>query len=203
MKHCNKCDTTKDLTEFSKKSEASDGLQALCKDCVKVHHKKHNPKHNPNRMFIRGIGYISKKDIRFKDIWKPGNYKSVMDVASLNAVETVKAGHVYIIYNHTFEGWFKVGCALDAKDRLKNFQTASPFRDYSLMFYEDFDDRKSAEKLIHDKLKSHPRLVQWNYEWFMIEPSIIKKVILDVKQETTDARHRDEHGPQYNLGLRY
>ena len=50
MKHCNKCDTTKDLTEFSKRSRSADGLQALCKDCVRGHHKKHNPVH-----LLRGL----------------------------------------------------------------------------------------------------------------------------------------------------
>ena len=201
MKHCNRCNTSKETTEFSKHSKKSDGLQPMCKDCMKQFQKQHNPSTNPNRMFIKGIGYISKKDMRFKDIWKPGRYTSVLDVAPISAVQKVEAGEVYIIYNKAFEGWFKVGCAIDAKDRLKSYQTSSPFRDYELLFHEHFDNRQNAEKRVHDILKSHPRLVQWHNEWFMIEPTVIRKVILDVKQETTNARHRDEHGTQYNLGL--
>lgn len=35
MKHCNKCDTTKPVTEFNKNSRKPDGLQAWCRDCCK------------------------------------------------------------------------------------------------------------------------------------------------------------------------
>ena len=196
-KQCSKCHQIKDVSEFYKREASDDGLQFRCNDCS----QKFNKTHNPNRMYIKGIGYIKKSDIRFKDIWTPGRFKSVLDVATISAVEKVQAGHVYIIYNPAFEGWFKVGCALDANDRLKQYQTSSPFRDYEIAFFESFDDRKAAEKLVHDALKSHPRTLQWFYEWFLTDPSVIRKVILDVKQKEIDARHRDEHGTQYNLGL--
>ena len=35
MKYCKKCDTTKPVTEFSKKRDSKDGLQPKCKCCVK------------------------------------------------------------------------------------------------------------------------------------------------------------------------
>ena len=40
MKHCNGCNQTKALTEFSKDSEKRDGLQTRCKVCQKAYNKK-------------------------------------------------------------------------------------------------------------------------------------------------------------------
>ena len=41
MKHCSQCKQSKDLSEFSKNIAKPDGLQAICKTCMKVIRKNH------------------------------------------------------------------------------------------------------------------------------------------------------------------
>ena len=59
------------------------------------------------------------------------------------------SGHIYILSNPAWKGWYKVGMAVEATDRLPTFQTGSPFRDYKLEYYKHFKDRRSAEKEAH------------------------------------------------------
>ena len=50
MKHCTKCNTTKPVTEFAKKTSSKDGLQYNCKQCNKQDNLKFrtiiNPQHH-------------------------------------------------------------------------------------------------------------------------------------------------------------
>jgi hypothetical protein len=39
MKHCNTCNTEKDLTSFGRRSASNDGLSPRCKTCQKVYDK--------------------------------------------------------------------------------------------------------------------------------------------------------------------
>jgi len=54
--------------------------------------------------------------------------------ATLKAYDSVKEGEVYIIVNNAWPEWVKIGMAVDSEDRLKSYQTSSPFRDYILMY---------------------------------------------------------------------
>ena len=57
MKHCKKCQKTKDESEFSKNSKKKDGLQAYCKECNKKTNKKFRDK-NP-QYWSYETGYFS------------------------------------------------------------------------------------------------------------------------------------------------
>mgnify|MGYP003127258115 CR=1 FL=1 len=81
--------------------------------------------------------------------------------------DTKKAGDVYIIYNPAWEGWYKVGKAVEASNRLDGFQTSSPFRDYKLLFYKTFSDRNTAETVAHSKLNQI--CTERSFEWFKID----------------------------------
>ena len=50
MKHCNRCNTSKPLNEFSKYKAAKDGLQAKCKECVKQYNKQHYQDNKESRL---------------------------------------------------------------------------------------------------------------------------------------------------------
>ena len=65
---------------------------------------------------------------------KAGTYKGFEEAAfsSLQNFKDSPQGQVYIITNPAWEGWVKVGMAVDANDRAGNYQTASPYRDYEL-----------------------------------------------------------------------
>ena len=88
--------------------------------------------------------------------------------------DTVKEVSIYIIFNPSFPGWCKVGMAVDAEDRLKQYQTSSPYRDYQLIKAYDTDDRRTAEKNAHDILsQTHQR----RGEWFCIQHPAATKIL--------------------------
>jgi len=107
---------------------------------------------------------------------KPGTYKSFGDAAfeSLDNYKTAKEGQVYILYSPAYPSWIKVGMAVDAEDRLKQFQTGSPYRDYILIKTYDTDDRRKAESEVHKLLeKTHER----KNEWFVIAAPVAKEIL--------------------------
>jgi len=92
--------------------------------------------------------------------------------AEYNKIEN---GYVYIISNPAWEGWFKVGMALDASDRCSVYQTSSPFRDYVVRYSKYFEDRRSSEQQIHAILTKEK--LERRGEWFKGSLSDIKSVI--------------------------
>lgn len=99
-------------------------------------------------------------------LYKPGRYKGFTDAAfsSLQNYQEAKQGQVYVIRNPAFPSWCKVGMAVDAEDRLKQYQTASPYRDYVLVAAWDVEDRREAEKQAHALLEQH---YDRRGEWFV------------------------------------
>ena len=131
----------------------------------KVFYYKDNPEavkaRDARRMWVNG-----KEVSKSHPLYKPGRYKGFTDAAfsSLQNYETAKQGQVYIIVNPAFPGWCKVGMAVDAEDRLKNYQTSSPYRDYELIKAYDTDDRREAEKVAHELLaQSYEQRGEWFY----------------------------------------
>jgi len=43
MKHCKKCNTTKELSEFRNKSNSKDGLDIYCRSCQKEYDRNRHP----------------------------------------------------------------------------------------------------------------------------------------------------------------
>ncbi len=135
----------------------------ICKPC--------NNKKNRERMWVNGK-YISNTH----PLYKPGHYKSFGDAAfeSLDNYKSAKQGQVYILYSPAYPSWIKVGMAVDAEDRLKQFQTASPYRDYVLVKTYDTDDRRKAESEVHRLLETtHAR----KNEWFVIAAPVATEIL--------------------------
>jgi len=137
---------------------------------------KDNPetmrRRNNRRMWVDGK-YVPHSH----PLHKPGRYKGFTDAAfsSLQNYETAKEGQVYIIVNPAFPGWCKVGMAVDAEDRLKQYQTSSPYRDYELIATYDTSDRRKAEKFAHDLLeKRHERRGEWFYIQHPVATAILE-----------------------------
>ena len=127
---------------------------------------------NDGQMYVNGK-YISISH----PLHKPGRYKTFTDAAfsSLERYNSSKEGQVYIIVNESFPEWIKVGMAIDAEDRLSNYQTSSPYRDYALYQSWDVSDRRAAESAAHDILAecSDDR----KNEWFKCDPAFAKLMI--------------------------
>ena len=122
----------------------------------------HNAK-NKKRMFVDGK-YIPQSH----PLWKSGRYKSFNDAAfsSLQNYTHSTKGCVYVIKNPVWPEWVKVGKAVDAKDRLKSYQTSDPFRSYILSHYIEVENRHTTELEVHQQLESISS--DRKNEWFKI-----------------------------------
>ena len=102
-------------------------------------------------------------------LYKAGRYKGFEDAAfsSLENYKSNPEGQVYIITNPAWEGWVKVGMAVDAEDRLNSYQTSCPFRDYMLYYSYKAKDRRKAESEAHSKLDEK---FERRKEWFRCTP---------------------------------
>ena len=87
----------------------------MCKEVFqyKTQQKERNKQHNPERMWVNGK-YIPKEA---SATYKAGSYKGFEEAAfsSLKNFKDSPQGQVYIITNPAWEGWVKVGMAVDAK----------------------------------------------------------------------------------------
>ena len=119
---------------------------------------------NAKQMYVNGK-YVPKTH----PLYKAGRYKGFEDAAfsSLENYKSNPEGQVYIITNPAWEGWVKVGMAVDAKDRLNSYQTSCPFRDYMLYYSYETKDRRKAESEAHSKLDEK---FERRKEWFRCTP---------------------------------
>ena len=133
---------------------------------------------NEDRMYVNGK-YI----VQTHPLHKAGQYKNFEDAAfsSLEKYNSSKEGQVYIIVNESFPEWVKVGMAIDAEDRLSNYQTSSPHRDYALYYSWSVSDRRAAEQAAHEILTecSDAR----KNEWFKCDPAFAKLMIRGTMEE--------------------
>lgn len=97
--------------------------------------------------------------------------------AAQRAEDTVLSGFVYVIGHPRLSG-VKVGRAYNPEERLRNYQTGCPRREYVLHFAEYFEDCRAAEALIHQRLARHAL----SGEWFDLQP--------DEAQECIEMFHR-------------
>lgn len=165
LKQCCTCGEHKTMDNFCKNKSAKDGKSSQCRACMKISNDaknpKHNPRNNPNRMWVNGK-YIPKSH----PLWKAGRYRTFEDAAfsSLQNYKLDPTGDVYIISNPTWNGWVKVGKAVDASDRLNSYQTSSPFRDYVLNYKYPCGNRNKSEKQAHKALaKKFDKRNEWFY----------------------------------------
>ena len=154
-----------------------EGRGCRCKNCWSVFQR---PMLN-SRMFVNGK-YISKKH----PLYKAGKYKGFEDAAfsSLENYKTSPEGQVYIITNPAWEGWVKVGMAVDADDRLGGYQTSSPYRDYTLAYTVDTPDRTATEAETHNRLAD---VFEQRNEWFKCDVEIAKRWLDAVIGELDEA----------------
>ena len=150
----------------------------MCKTCWNTNYNaKNNPRHNPNRMYVNGK-YVPKTH----PLYKPGRYKG-FEEAAFSSLENFKdslQGEVYVITNPAWPEWVKVGMAVESEDRLKNYQTSSPFRDYTIVYTYEVDDRRAAESAAHVRLAKECDNIN---EWFRLPPPIANELILEVIHE--------------------
>ena len=120
------------------------------------------------RMWVNGK-YIPKSH----PLHKAGNYKGFEEAAfsSLANYDSSLEGQVYIISNPAWEGWIKVGMAIDTQDRANQYQTSSPYRDYIVEHTVATTDRRRLESLAHTLLGNAR---EQRNEWFKCDVETAK-----------------------------
>lgn len=117
---------------------------------------------------------------RIENRMKRGDKLSSKTLAKVYGKQTkavydqIKEGSVYILGNPAWPDWVKVGMALDAEDRLNNYQTGGPFRDYVLYYSYESKDRRKAESEAHYRLAQE---FERRNEWFKCSPEEAIEVI--------------------------
>ena len=127
-----------------------------------------------HHMNNRGLIYFKREYRTIDGYLKQGcNLKKIKynapDVSDIGKVVTLlydqqTEGFLYVIANPAWEEWVKIGMAVNAEDRLKSYQTSSPFRDYELIIAMPVKDRRLAEAEAHKKAEEIAR--ERNGEWF-------------------------------------
>ena len=172
---CNTCGV--ELTDDNWNSSWRKLNRTQCKDCNNPNRKKYSQRINRERMYVNGK-YIPK----LHPLYKAGRYKGFEEAAfsSLENYDTSPEGEVYIITNKAWPEWVKVGMAVDSQDRLKNYQTSSPFRDYALLYSYEVNDRRVAESAAHKRLAKECDNIN---EWFKLPHAVANELILEVIYE--------------------
>lgn len=83
-----------------------------------------------------------------------------------------KSGYLYIVQNSAWPDWVKIGITENLDKRLQQYQTASPFRDYKLLYSLHHPKYKEAEKRIEESMKPFAKTIK--NEWFEVDLGIAK-----------------------------
>jgi|TARA_R110002167_G_scaffold43703_5_gene131914 hypothetical protein len=143
---------------------------------------------NKTRMTIQGKRYrLGNTNHPYNELYVTGGIKNVFEAMGLleNTVDKIKKevlalydkhvhGEVYIITNPAWDGWVKIGMAVDAEDRLKSYQTSSPLRDYVLYYSYATENRRKSEAKAHRVLEQK---YERRNEWFLCTPSQAVEVL--------------------------
>ena len=108
-----------------------------------------------------------------KSVWEsPEHYKVTCRVCTRERKRpsvSIRKGYVYIITNKAWLGWCKIGLTTTTpEERLGQYQTASPFRDFEVYASKKVENVFLAESTIHSQLENDG--YSRNSEWFNIEP---------------------------------
>lgn len=96
-----------------------------------------------------------------------------------NSSTGIKEGFVYAIGNPAWKEFIKIGSAIDVIDRLKSYQTSSPFRDYYLIDYYFSHNRLLEESNLHKTFEER------NSEWCKVSEEDIKCKFKILKEENS------------------
>lgn len=127
-------------------------IQQFMLEYIKVSSTKGNTGKNNNTIYARKLAALS--FIKFKQQNKL----------------PITEGFVYCISNPAWINQYKIGMSQNPKERLAQYQTYSPYRDYKLEHWSFWFDKRNGEKLVHqlfEDLKEH--------EWFNIDAKSLSK----------------------------
>lgn len=115
-----------------------------------------------------------------KDYYR-GRARAAREAAGCTAYSRDKAGWIYGICNPAWPGYVKVGYARNLDERLRQYQTGSPHRDYSVVVAAKVADRVASECQLLAELRG---LRVGRTEWFTLHPDDLRQHLIRLtKQE--------------------
>ena len=91
----------------------------------------------------------------------------------------LKQGYVYLVSNSAFEGWVKVGCAVDVEARLRSYQTSDPNRGFRVLLKRFVPDRRAAEAALLEEVA----VLSPQGEWVRADPELMKEIFRRVQKK--------------------
>jgi len=126
--------------------------------------------------------WLSKKSNRYLShagLWKHIIKKTNIEFSELCDKQLRIEGYVYVMINPAWEGWVKVGMAVDPSDRCSSFQTSSPYRDYKIYYSKKFKNKSQSETIAHDLLRQES--TESCKEWFKLPKTKAVNIIKGLK----------------------
>ncbi|EJB4242352.1 GIY-YIG nuclease family protein [Salmonella enterica] len=129
-------------------------IQSFMDEYIALTGTKGNTGKNTNTLYSRKLAALS--FIKFKQEHKL----------------PITEGFVYCISNPAWVNQYKIGMSQNPKERLAQYQTYSPYRDYKLEHWSFWFDKRKGEKLIHQFFKDLKE-----HEWFNIDSKKLHKYL--------------------------
>lgn len=93
-------------------------------------------------------------------------------------------GYIYAINNPAWPDWIKIGKARDPYIRCNSFKTASPFRDYEIVYVLETNNYTIVEEKAHRLAAEIAQ--ERRYEWFKITVQEAVDVLQSVEPNYKD-----------------
>lgn len=147
-----------------------DGLQDRCRSC---RHTRNALRTEERRIAYGLVGgersFYSLDKVTRRELWmhakrlhRHGRYVAS---AAAGAASSTAEGFVYVITHPLFNGYVKIGQAIDACSRLSDYQTYCPFRSFKLEGAVYSTDRRATEAQLH-RVYADRRVAG---EWFRVD----------------------------------
>lgn len=93
---------------------------------------------------------------------------------------------IYILTHPKFDGWCKLGRADNVDDRLLQYQTSCPLREFKMYFHIFVNDARFYENFFKRNFINN------GYEWFKIDKEEAKSAILKLKGAENSRKSHNE-----------
>jgi len=142
-----------------------------CTHCMKFH--------NPENFYL--LTFNNKLSRKCKTCLR--------SLAKLNTKKYSKniPGHIYIISNESWKGYYKIGKAVNIENRLNTYQTGSPFRNFKVLFSSKrFQYSTIVEMEIEQAFEKYKVKGGEEYEWYKLNEEQISNIINFIKKLDKD-----------------
>jgi len=89
-------------------------------------------------------------------------------------------GFIYVVTNPAWNNWVKIGRAINIKERIKNYNVSSPYRDFKVDFFMQIGNPVLIERYFFEKYGT-----EYN-EWFNISIDEAINELKKLKNEDTN-----------------